>query len=50
MINDKMSNSNSQKILCMPPELRVLAKNVAQDLLPPKSNKYCITRPRMKSS
>ena len=26
-----MSNSNSQKILCMPPELRVLAENVAQD-------------------
>ena len=35
-----MSNSNSQEILCTPPELRVLAENVAQDLLPSKSKKY----------
>ena len=40
MINDKMSNSNSQEIRCMPPELRVLAENVAQDLLLSKSKKY----------
>ena len=32
-----MSNSNSQEILCMLPELRVLAENVTQDLLPSKS-------------
>ena len=41
MINDKMFNSNSQEILCMLPELRVLVENVAQDLLPSKSKKYC---------
>ena len=35
-----MSNSNSQEILCMPPELRVLAENVAQDLLLSKSKRY----------
>ena len=40
MIDNKMSNLNSQEILCMPPELRVLAENVAQDLLPSKSKKY----------
>ena len=40
MINDKMSNLNSQEILCMAPELRVLAENVTQDLLPSKSKKY----------
>ena len=34
-----MSNSNSQGILCIPPELRVLAENVAQDLLPSKWKK-----------
>ena len=31
MINEKNSNSNSQEIQCMPPELSVLAENVAQD-------------------
>ena len=41
MINDKMYNSNSQEILCMPSKLHVLAENVAQDLLPSKSKKYC---------
>ena len=40
MINDKMSNSNSQEILCTPPELRQLAQNVAQDILSSKSKKY----------
>ena len=35
-----MSNQNSQEILCTPPELRELAENVAQDLLPSKSKKY----------
>ena len=35
-----MSNSNSQETLCTPLELRVLAENVAQDLLPLKSKKY----------
>ena len=35
-----MSNSNSQEILCTPPKLRVLAENVAQNLLPSKSKKY----------
>ena len=40
MINDKMSNSKTQEIQSMSPELRVLAENVAQDLLPSKSKKY----------
>ena len=34
-----MSNSNSQEILRMPPESRVLAEKVAQGL-PSKSKKY----------
>ena len=41
MINDKISNSSSQEILCTPPELRVLAENLAQDLLLWISEKYC---------
>ena len=40
MIDDRMSNSNSQEILCMSPELRILAENLAQDLLPSKFKKY----------
>ena len=39
MINDKISNSNSQEILCTLSELRVLAENVAQGLLRSKSKK-----------
>ena len=35
-----MSNLNFQEILCMPPELSVLAENVSQNLLPSKSKKY----------
>ena len=35
-----MSNQNSREILCITPEFRVLAENVAQDLLLSKSKKY----------
>ena len=40
MINDKICNSNSQEILYMLPELREVAENVVQDLLPLKSKNY----------
>ena len=40
MMNDKMSNPNSQENLGMPPELRLLAENEAQDPLPSESKKY----------
>ena len=37
LINDKIFDSNSKELLFKPPDLRALAKNVAQDLLPSKS-------------
>ena len=40
MMNDKMSNPKSQENLGMPPELRLLAENEAQDPLPSESKKY----------
>ena len=39
-MNDKMSNPKSQENLGMPPELRLLAENEAQDPLPSESKKY----------
>ena len=42
-----MSDSESEEVPCTPPELREIAENVAQDLLPTKSKKA--TKMYMKS-